>query len=92
MVGEIQGLPVVVDANLPSNLGVGTNQDTILVGRFQEFWLFEGALRTRALMEVLSGTLQVRLQCYNYVAFLTDRYPTALSTIGGTGLISPSGY
>jgi hypothetical protein len=33
-------------------------------------------MRTRVLSEVLSGTLQVRLQVYNYVAFMGNRRPS----------------
>ena len=54
--------------------------------------LYEGALRTRALVEVLSGTLQVRLQAYNYMAFIPDQYPVSYSLIDGTGLVMPAGY
>jgi HK97 family phage major capsid protein len=88
--GTIMGIPVVVDANIPSN--VSSNQDTIWAARMSEAYLFEGAVRVRALMEVLSGTLQVRVQMYNYVATIPDRLPVSFSAINGTGLLSPSGY
>jgi hypothetical protein len=39
--------------------------------------------------EVLSGTLQVRFQAYNYVAFLA-RYGQSISVVQGTGLASPT--
>jgi HK97 family phage major capsid protein len=90
--GSLAGVPIVVDANMPINGGAGTNQDTILAGKMKDCYLYEGALRTRALVEVLSGTLQVRLQVYNYVAQIPDRYPVAYATITGTGLIVPAGY
>jgi HK97 family phage major capsid protein len=90
--GSIAGIPIVVDPNVPVNLGAGTNQSKILVGRLKDNYLYEGALRTRALMEVLSGTLQVRLQVYNYVAQISDRYPVSYSYIDGTGLIVQTGY
>jgi HK97 family phage major capsid protein len=90
--GSIAGVPVVVDANIPINYGAGNNQDRILVGRYQDAYLYEGALRTRAMPEILSGTLQVRLQVYNYFAFIPGRYPVAFTTLDGTGLIQPAGY
>ena len=90
--GSIAGVPIVVDPNQITGFGSGTNQDRILVGRLKDVFLYEGALRTRALMEILSGTLQVRLQVYNYVAQIADRYATAFATIDGTGLITPAGY
>ena len=92
LVGEIFGIPIYVDANIVNNLGVGTNQSQIITAKFDDLYLWEGPVRTRALTEVLSGTLQVRLQLWNYVAFMPDRYPISTSVVGGTGLISPAGF
>jgi hypothetical protein len=44
------------------------------------------------LQEVLSGTLQVRFQLYNYVAFIPNRYPASVARINGTGMAAPSGF
>lgn len=87
---NILGTPVVADPNSPTTLGASTNEDVIIAFRASDMWLFEGAVRTRALAEVLSGTLQVRLQLYNYAAFLPDRYTTAASIVSGTGLVTPT--
>lgn len=92
LLANVIGTNVYGDPNVPTNLGTGTNQDEIIAGRFDDAYLWEGMLRTRTLMEVLSGTLQVRLQLYNYVAFMPDRYPMSFSVIGGTGLVAPSGF
>ncbi len=40
-VGQLQGLPVYVDANIPVNTGAGTNQDSIIVHCSQVVHLFE---------------------------------------------------
>ena len=90
--GNILGLPFYVDGNVPTNLGASTNQDELFAGRWDDAYLWEGAPRTRALTEVLSGTLQVRLQLWNYVAFMPDRYPQSFATINGTGLVTPTGF
>jgi HK97 family phage major capsid protein len=90
-VGMIQGLPVYLDANMPLLLGAGT-EDKIIVARFVDDLLFEGTPRMRVLGEVLSNTLEVRLQYYRYVAFTAGRYPSANAVIGGTGLIAPAGF
>lgn len=90
--GAIGNTSIVIDANIPSNLGAGTNETRIITGRYKDAWLYEGALRTRALMEVLSGTLQVRLQVYNYAAFIPNRYPTAFAALAGTGMIPQAGF
>ncbi len=88
--GTLQGTPFVLDPNMPINLGAGTNEDRVVATLSTDHVLFEGALRTRALPEVLSGTLTVRLQVYGYVAFTAARYPGATSVISGTGLITPT--
>jgi HK97 family phage major capsid protein len=89
-VGTMHGLRVYLDANIPTNLGAGTNEDVIIVLRASDLLLFESALRIRVLQEVLSGTLAVRFQLYAYSAFMAGRYPAAISTVGGTGLVVPA--
>lgn len=54
-----------------------------LTAKFDDVWVFESDLRTRVLPEVLSGTLQIRFQVYNYVALLV-RYSPSLQFCGGT--------
>ena len=92
--GEVFGLPVIKDANMPTT-GVtgaptGGTADQIVVLNESVPLLYEGTLRYRALPEILSGTLQIRFQVYGYSAFLPSRYPTAISVITGTtGLAAP---
>lgn len=88
VVGNIQGLPVLTDPNLPTN--VSSTQDVVLVLRASDLRLYESALRTRVLPEVGSGTLTVRLQVYGYLAFTAGRYPKSIVSIGGAGLTTPS--
>ncbi len=90
LVGKWHGLPTSIDANVPNTLGAGLNEDRLIAARFSDQLLFEGVLRTRALPEVLSGNLAVRLQVYRYVAFTAERYPSGISVIAGTGLATPS--
>lgn len=86
------GLPSYLDGNVPSNLGAGTNESRAITARWQDLFLWEGSMKTRVLQEVLSATLQVRIQVYNYVAFMPHRRPEAISAISGTGMISPTGF
>jgi HK97 family phage major capsid protein len=86
------GLPAFMDGNIPSNLGGGANETRVITARWQDLYLWEGSMRSRVLSEVLSGTLQVRLQIYNYVAFMANRRPEAISVISGTGLIPTAGF
>lgn len=85
------GTPVILDGNIPSNLGGGT-ETRIITLRTSDLYLWEGAIQTRVLTEVLSGTLQVRFQVYRYAAFMGNRLPKAISIVSGTGMIPTAGY
>ena len=88
VVGRVVGLPVVTDANLPTNLGAGTNEDPILVLRSSDIVLWESGIRARALPEPKASTLTVLLQVYSYEAFSAARYPESVVKI--TGLTPPT--
>ncbi|MDH6111925.1 HK97 family phage major capsid protein [Kitasatospora sp. MAP12-15] len=60
----------------------------VLCGLWDDCYLWEGEMRTRALTEVLSGSLQVRFQLYNYVASLFNRYQAYSAVLTGTGPIT----
>lgn len=90
VVGQMHGLPVVTDPNMPTNLGAGTNEDVVHILRASDLVLYESGIRSRAMQEVGSGTLTVRLQVYGYLAFTAARYPASVVEIGGTGLVSPT--
>lgn len=91
-VGRMLNFPLLADGNIPANLGAGTNEERVIALRTSDLYLWEGSMRSRVLSEILSGTLQVRLQVYNYAAFMPNRRPEAISVISGTGLIAPSGF
>jgi hypothetical protein len=93
--GQVMQLPwgprVIQDANVTTTDATGGSAQDIAIGcLFDDAWLFEGEMRTRVLPEVLSGTLQVRIQVYNYVAFLL-RYGQSLAIATGTGFSAPQG-
>lgn len=91
-VGTMFGLPVIIDPNMPTNLGAGTNQDTILVGRITDARFWEGTPRmsARPVVDAASENLLVRLLFYRYVIFLPGRYPTSFAKVDGTGLVTPA--
>jgi len=91
-IGRIFGAPALLDMSITTSDGAGTNQDRVYAIRTQDLYFFEGQMRTRALTEVLSGTLQVRIQIYNYVATLFNRYPQSISVLSGTGFVNPTGF
>jgi len=90
--GKLFGVPVVLDGNMPSNLGAGTNETRILAADFRDAILFGDSMAPAQLRfeDVLSGTLQVRLLVYGYSAFTAGRQPKAISVGSGTGLIVPA--
>lgn len=95
MAGELFGLPVIKDANMPTAMNgtstTGGTADAVVVLKEDDCWLFEGTVRMRALPEILSGTLQIRFQLYAYSAFIPNRFPPSLSLLtGNTGLAAPS--
>lgn len=89
-VGSLQGLPVYVDPNVPVNLGAGTNEDRIITARFDDLFLFEGDVKSRVLFETDADTLSVRLQVWEYLAFIGSRFPKAIAVTSGTGLVTPT--
>ena len=93
VVGSIQGLPVVTDANMATNLGSGTDEDRIIVARTPDLLLWEegdGAPRELRFDQPQGKKLVVEVAVYGYSAFTAGRYPTALYAVGGTGTVAPS--
>lgn len=91
-VGTVRGLslPVFADANIPANLGAGTNEDRIIVIRKDDITLYEGARKAEAFRETKAKEAQVVFRLYAYAALMSERAPKAISVISGTGLIQPT--
>lgn len=98
VVGNIQGLDVITDANLPTN--VGTNlEDVVLIVDNDQVLLWEdgdGMPRQLRFEQTLGQNLTVKLIAYGYAAFTAGRYPQAVARVGGAdtgagnGLIAPT--
>jgi HK97 family phage major capsid protein len=88
--GNIAGLGAILDGNIQTTLGSGTNEDEVYLVALDELVLAEGPLQARVLTEVLSGTLQVRIQLYSFSAFAGGRRPKTVTRISGAGLASPT--
>ena len=103
-VGHYQGLPVIVDPNMPTTFGTAPNPQIstisngqfaavpgggtytpLLLGYWDDMFLWEGEMRTRSLDQVLSGNLQVRFQLYNYVSSMPNRYQAYADVTTGSG-------
>ena len=91
VVGSMQGLPVITDANLPTLAGAGT-EDVILVLRVPDllFWQEGDGFPRQFRFEQAAAPQSVRLAVWGYSAFTAGRYPKSSGTIGGTGLIAPT--
>jgi HK97 family phage major capsid protein len=88
-VGSVLGMDVFTDANIPTNLGTATNQDTILVMPRDDIWLWESDLRAEAFTAPYADTLGVLFRVFNYSALIPDRYLSSLGQISGTALVPP---
>ncbi|MET7321328.1 hypothetical protein [Streptomyces sp. NPDC005549] len=85
------GTPVVVDNNIATNLGAGTNEDEIYLVDRQECHVWEdpdAPMYIRA-EQAKASSLGVLLVVYGYFAYTHARYPQARK-ISGTGLVTPA--
>jgi hypothetical protein len=76
--------------SIPTNLGAGTNEDRVFVGRFSDCWLYESELRMEAFNQTYGDQLSVLVLAYGYSAFLPDRYGASVNIVSGTGLVAPT--
>jgi len=87
---QILGIPVVLDANMPTDLGAATNQTAVIVGNFDESYIFEDNSGTPLYVrfEQPDGNIAIRTVVFGFSAFTAGKYPAAFSAITGTGLIT----
>jgi len=86
------GLDVVVDNNIATNLGVGTNQDQAYVVARDECHLWEdpnAPVYIRA-EQPKAANLGVLLVLYGYFAYTFRRYSSAVGAVDGTGMTAPT--
>jgi hypothetical protein len=86
------GMRVIVDNNIATNGGVGTNQDEIYVIASSECHLWEdpnAPVFIRA-EQPLAKNLAVTLVLYGYFAYSFRRFTSGQQKIAGTGLTTPS--
>ena len=89
---QIAGIPVVVDANIKTDTGAGSNEDSIFVVRREDMLLFEsaGAPSMVRMDQTLGGQLTVKIVAFQYAAAVFGRAPAAISQVMGTGLVTPT--
>ena len=92
LVGTLMGVPVIVDGNIPTTVGGGT-EDVVIVAHRGDLLLAEegdGMPRQLRFEDVGSATLTVKLLAYSYSAFTAEQHPEGIKIITGTGLIAPA--
>ena len=84
--GELAGIPVVVDAGIPTNLGGAVNEDAVIVANRADLVLMEQAASPLMLRyeSVGSGTLTTRMVVFGYSAFTAGRYPGGICKVEGS--------
>lgn len=86
------GLKVVVDNNIATNLGAGTNEDELYVVPATECHLWEdpnAPVFIRA-EQAKAASLGVLIVVYGYFAYTFGRYTNGMQKISGTGLVTPA--
>ncbi|MGW4426425.1 hypothetical protein [Streptosporangium sp. NPDC004631] len=86
------GLEVIVDNNIATNYGAGTNEDELYVVPNSECHLWEdpnAPLFIRA-EQPAAANLGVLLVAYSYFAYTFGRYANGMQKVGGTGLVTPA--
>lgn len=86
------GLEVIVDNNVVTNLGAGTNEDELYVVPQSECHLWEdpaAPLFIRA-EQPAAASLGVLMVAYSYFAYTFARYTNGMQKVGGTGLVTPT--
>lgn len=88
--GYLAGLPVVLDANIVTNGGGGTNEDRIYAVAADEVHLWEDEPVFIRAEQTNAASLGVLFVAYKYFAYTVSRYVNANARIAGTGLATPS--
>jgi HK97 family phage major capsid protein len=85
--GRILGMKVVLDSNIKTTGGSGTDEDVIYVLKTDDL-VYHAADQPKfeIFPDTLSASLQVRLRIYSYCAFSPNARPEGLARIVGTGL------
>lgn len=94
-VGDLQGLPVYTDANIPTTVSTstitGATEDNIIVARSSDLLLWENGPAPRQFRfdETQGGSLLIKLVVADDSAFTAGWYPTGVAVISGSGMTTP---
>lgn len=86
------GMTAIIDNNLTTNNGAGTNEDIVYVVPADECHLWEDPAAPVFIRaeQAAAASLGVLLVLYGYFAYSFRRYSNAVQSIAGTGLVTPA--
>jgi hypothetical protein len=91
VVGNIGGIPICIDANMPTNLGGGTNESRLVFLNRRGFDFWESPPRFKVADQTSIANLQYQFVMYQYYA-TTSRQAKMISVVSGTGMIPVAGF
>lgn len=91
VVGNIGGIPICIDANMPTNLGGGSNEARLVFLNRRGFDFWESAPRFKVADQTSIANLQYQFVMYGFYA-CTSRQSKMVSIVSGTGLIPVAGF
>lgn len=85
-------LGVLIDDNIPTALGAGTNEDRVIVCRPMDLVaaLSDPVVDVNEHTDSASDSVTARVIARRYMSFTAERYPSSIAVVSGTGLIAPS--
>lgn len=85
------GAAVIVDNNMPTNLGAGTNEDSVVIVPTDESFLWEDPDAPQFIRaeQAAAANLGVLLVLYGYFAYTLRRFSNSHQEVTGTGLVTP---
>jgi HK97 family phage major capsid protein len=91
-VGSLLGLDVYADPNIRTNQGAGTNEDSVIVCRREDMYVWEnnGGQPETFSFDQVSGPATIRLAVYGNFAFSAGRFPVGFARLSGVGLVPPT--
>jgi len=89
-VGQMAGLPCYTDANIPTNLGAGLNQDPVFVMRAEDVYLWETDVTLASFDAPYSDVLSVLFRAHGFSSLIGSRYPASIAVVNGTGTVTPA--
>ncbi len=83
------GIPIGESANVPTNLGVGTNEDTVILAAWQEAHWFQRQEVTVDVSDIAGTAFEqnlVFIRLEERFGFTAERYPSAFAAVTGPSL------